>query len=246
MAYPSDITLPTTYKNFGIIDNKLQYNSNYDIAWSFEYSLSSNANGQHGFCTFLTTLSTISAFPGQYLGVIGPSYDSGDIALSIAFDSTGFFALSNTYAAGVKLSATSPNSLIIRDRDNVIFNQPLSSLDTSFQLSVSSYKIMRFIFCNFGRKLYIDYKDTDKYINLLTLPLSTYTWMEDTTIMYPGISFCSPISSVNMTPSTLFIKNFHAQGSINSPSYEYMKYIPLTSTRPTIFTTISGISATPI
>jgi hypothetical protein len=239
---PSDILLPLNYKNFGIIDSKYKFNANYDIVWSFEYSI---LNGiQYGICTFLTTLSSISAFPGHYLGVLGPSYSSNNIALSIAFDSTGYFALSNQYASGVSLSSINHKSLIIRDKDNVIFNEPLSSLDESFTISES--KILRFIVCNSGRKLYIDYKISDKYKNLLTLSLSTYSWITDNTILYPGVSLCSPISALYILNSTFHLKNFHTQGNTALPSYENMKFIPLTSTRPNIYTTISGVTAIPI
>lgn len=245
-SYPSDVVLPVNYKSFGVIDSKLDYNSNWDIVWSFTYALSSNANSQHSLCTFLTTLSSISSFPGQYGGILGPSYTAGDIALSIILDSTGYTALSNTYTLG--MSASYPDSLIIRDRTNIIYHQPLSTLDTSFIFASGGkyYQTLRVIFCNSGRKLYIDYKTDSTYKTLLTIPLSTYGWVTDDTILHPGITYCSPISSSSQNFSILYMKNFHTQGNARNPSYEYTNFFPLTTLSPTTYTTLTGISAVAI
>lgn len=246
-SYPPDILLPSFSKQFGIIDSNNQYNSNYDIVWSFEYKCEHvNSDTQYGIGTFLTSVSAISAFPGQYLGILGPSYSNGNIALSIMFDSTGYSTLSNLYNNGLARSSIKPHSLVIRDKNNVIYNQSLSTLDNTFVISESSYKTLRFRFCNFGKTLYIDYKNTNKYKNLLVLPLTSYSWMNDNTILYPGMSLCSPISSSSMYISEFYIKNFHTQGNISSPSYEYVEFKPLTSFSPNTYTILSGVTTNPI
>jgi len=245
-SYPPDILLPSNSKQFGIIDSNNQYNSNYDIVWSFEYKCENITDEQCGIGTFLTSVSAISAFPGQYLGILGPSYSNGDIALSIVFDSTGYSTLSNLYANGLPRSSIKPQSLVIRDKNNVIYNQSLSTLDNTFVISESSYKTLRFRFCNFGKTLYIDYKNTNKYKNLLVLPLTSYSWMDDNTILYPGMSLCSPISSLSIYTSEFYIKNFHTQGNISPPAYEYMNFEPLTSVSPNTYTIIRGETTPPI
>lgn len=244
--YPADVILPLNYKSFGLIDSKLDYNSNWDIVWSFTYALSSNTNSQHSLCTFLTTLSSISAFPGQYSGIMGPSYNDGRVALGIIFDSTGYSTLSNTYTVG--MSSSYPNSLTIRDKSTIIYHQPLSALDTSFIFTSGGkhYQTLRFGFYNTGRKLQIDYKIDSGYKELLTIPLSTYDWIDDNTILYPGLTYCSPISSNNTNSSILYLKNFHVQGNSSNPTYEYTSFTPLTTLTPTIYTTLTGISAFPI
>ncbi len=269
MAFPSDVLLPSNPKYYGFVDKKAGYNPNWDIVWSFSFALTGT---QHAFCTYLTTNPSISAgIPGQYLGYLGSSefilaenlqviltenneelsYD--DITstssnegtngvFSIAFDSTGYFALSSENNSGVGLGQVNKNSLIIRDSTaNVIYNKPLSSLDTSFFLSSSakSYQTLRFRFSNAGKIIYIDYKsDLTAYKNLLTLPISFN--INNTPILYPAFTFCSPISSSFITPSTLFLKNFHTRGSASEPTYEIVPCVELS--RPsTKYTTISGI-----
>jgi len=246
MSYPSNILLPTDYKSFGIIDSKHKFNANWDIAWSFSFSLSSNPSSQHGISTFLSKTPTISAYPGHYMGIVGPDHDN--IVLSINFDSTGYSALSTVYSNGVPSSSIKTNSLIIRSNNNIILNTELSSLDTSFILASSNkyWQTLRFIYASSGKKLYIDYKTTSDYINLLTITLSGNTWLADASILYPGLTFNSPISSNNSIFSNFYLKNFHVQGNINDPSYEYVTYTPITSINPTMYTSLTGVSAYPV
>ena len=80
MAFPSDVLLPDNARYYNFVETKKNFNSNYDITWSFSYyfpasSIQSHNNYQLGFTTFLTTLSSpISALPGQYLGDQDPEY----------------------------------------------------------------------------------------------------------------------------------------------------------------------------
>jgi hypothetical protein len=242
MAYPNDIFLPANSKEFGFVDSKYDYNGHWDIVWSFTFALTGT---EHAFATFLTTnpnLSTGNA--GQYLGyfTISPPIQNG--RLVIAFDSTGLFALPISGNPGVALSAVKHDALIIRDEDNnVIFNEALSSLSTDFFLASANknYQTLRFRFSNAGRKLSIDYKKERTEYQTLTsvtinFDLSAYP------ILYPALTFCSPISSLT-TPSTMYIKNFHTQGSVESPTYESLSSLSLSVFVPTTFTTLSAISA---
>lgn len=242
MPFPSDILLSSNAKYFGIIDPKKAYNLNWDVVWSFTYALTGT---QHGFSSFLTTSPTITGgLPGQYLGS-----DNQNMILSIGFDSTGYFALSSPLRPGIPLSSTIPNSIIVRDsNDSVIFNKSLSSLDTSFILSssVKTYQTLRFRYSNAGRKLSIDFKKSNnKYSTLTSLNITSLN-ITDNLTAYPGFSFCSPISGLNIEPSSMFIQNFHTQGNILSPTYETLEMIPLTGNILNNFTTISGITAVPI
>ena len=80
MAFPSDVLLPDNARYYNFVETKKNFNSNYDITWSFSYyfpasSIQSHNNYQLGFTTFLTTLSSpISALPGQFLGDQDPEY----------------------------------------------------------------------------------------------------------------------------------------------------------------------------
>jgi hypothetical protein len=241
MPFPPDISLSSNAKYFGMTDPIKDYNLNWDIVWSFTYALTGT---EHGFCTFLTNTPTLTGcLPGHYLG-----YNNVNGLLGIAFDSTGYFALSTPSRTGISLSNTKKNSLIIRDSNNdVIYNEQLSSLDTNFILSssIKVYQTLRFRYCNAGNKLYIDYKKSNiDYSNLLTINISSLN-INDNTIAYPGFSFCSPISSLNIFPSSMYIQNFHTQGNDVTPTYETSEMIPLTGEISSSYTTLSGISASP-
>jgi hypothetical protein len=241
MAFPYNISLASSAKYIGFIDDKKNYNLNWDVVWSFTYALTGL---QHGFCTYLTLNPGLTAYPGHYLG-----YPLLSSVVGIAFDSTGYFALSTPIRSGVPRSSIKANSLVIRDSTNsVIFNQALSALDTRFILSSSTkvYQTLRFRYSNAGKKLYVDYKTPDhKFRNLTSVTISSLQ-ISDNTIVYPGFSFCSPISSVSITPSTMFVNNFHVNGNTEPPTYEIIPMVALTASTPTTFTLLSGISATPI
>ena len=71
MAFPSDIKLPSDARYFTFVETSKKFNSNYDITWSFEYSLPATnipdpANYELGFSTFITNLSApLSSLPRQ-------------------------------------------------------------------------------------------------------------------------------------------------------------------------------------
>jgi len=80
MALPSDIKLPSDARYFTFVETNKKFNSNYDITWSFEYSLPATnipdpANYELGFSTFITNLSSLlSSLPGQYIGDQDPEF----------------------------------------------------------------------------------------------------------------------------------------------------------------------------
>lgn len=241
MAYPSDVLLPVNAKYFGLIDSKYDFNPHWDITWSFSYALTGI---QHGFCTFLTTSSTlVSGFPGQYLGYL----TTGTIpngSLAIAFDSTGLFALSSSTRTGISVNNVKPNSLIVRIGNNLIYNEYLSGFNISE--SSKTFKTLRFRLSNGGKKLYIDHKtDSTEYKNLIFLSLTSFS-ISATPFLYPAITYSSPISSNSATPSKFWLKNFHTQGNINTPTYEILDFSPLSSSSITNYTTITSISTIPL
>jgi len=275
MSAPSNIYLAPSAKFFGFLDPKKAYNSHWDIVWSFTYALTGTQHGFCTYLSNSEILlsSLPGQYLGYLYNVYGTydyllSEDSEIISteggesilyddlsastyinsgfLGIAFDSTGYFALSNSYNDGVSVNGVKKNSLIIRQGKNLIFNEALSALDTSFFLSssVKSYQTLRFRLSN-GNKLYIDYRNANtEYKNLTTVKLSNLD-IANNTALYPAFAFSSPISSVSITPSTLWFKNFHTQGCVSDPTYETLDYQPITPHSNT-YTTISGITAIPV
>ena len=80
MAFTDDILLPAKARYYTFIETKKNFNSNYDITWSFSYyfpnsSIQTWTNYQLGFTTFITSLSyPVSTLPGQYLGDQDPEF----------------------------------------------------------------------------------------------------------------------------------------------------------------------------
>lgn len=268
MSFPSDILLPSNAKYFAFVDNNNEYNPSYDITWSFQYALTGS---EAGFCTFLTSKTqSSSAIPGQYLGYSGSlpasaflvtesneyllTEDNSKIILEgntgneivgdicIAFDTTGLFALSSTTRGGVGLSQIKPNSLILRDdSDNLLYNIELSSMNSQFSIlsSPKSYKTLRFRYANTDT-VSIDFKyDTDSsYQTLTSLYIGNYLTTKNN--LKAGFTFCSPISSLN-SPSTLFLKNFHVQGTVQDTITEIVPFSKIESLGSLTYNTLSGV-----
>ena len=220
----SEILLPSNAKYLTFIDTKLNFNPHFDVIWSFEIALSGI---QHGFSTFIADNSSFIPLSGHYFGL------PIDNLLSVVFDTNGYAALSTPIRDGILLSGIKPNSITIRDDGNhLIYHEALSSLDTSFVLTSSQkyWQTLRFRLSNLGTSLYIDLKKNNIYSNLLTLPININ--VTDSPYLYPGFTFVSPISSNIISPSTLFLKNFHVQGNVSDPTYENIPYTEFSIDQP--------------
>jgi|TARA_R110002020_G_scaffold398981_4_gene608862 hypothetical protein len=291
MAFPSDVLLPTNARYYNFVETKKNFNSNYDITWSFSYyfpasSIQSHNNYQLGFTTFLTTLSSpISALPGQYLGDQDPEYilsaaalltetpevlkTEGDSTIllessilsgslvKVAFDSTGFYALTGRDdRPGVGLETDCfREALVVRDFDhNVLANAPLSTMSTSFStLSTNTFRTLRFRYINLGQKLHIDVResDTTTYSSLTTINLN-YRLNNVTNLdnIFVGFSLCTPISAATSTAGyalsagDFYLRNFHIEGHEGDTVETETVATPLLSTVPNIpTTTVSNITA---
>lgn len=242
---PTDVFLPLNAKYHGFVQTNKPMNLNWEVTWSFTFALT---GVQHGFCTFLTSNPSLTGgIPGQYLGFLGNSstgYSKSGL-FSIGFDTTGLFALSSTSNTGVKLSAITPNSLIIRDYNNaVIFNSPLSSLSTEFILTSSTkvFQTLRFRVTRGGQMLYIDFKRNNTTYKLLTSVSISGNTLVSSPLVYAGLTFCSPISSNTIIPSTMWVNNFNVEGQSTTSTIETIPMVSIYENSLT-FTTISGISA---
>lgn len=223
MAFPADISLPGSAKYFSF-KNITPYNSNYDIVWSMSCRVSS-VSAQYGICTFLTTLTSapLSALPGQYIGTYIPNN-----AVSIAFDTTGLFALSSTIRPGVNLANIKANSLVVRNSSyQVIYNQSLSSTDFNFY---NTDQIIRCQYSNPLQTLFISYRrSTDRdFTPLATVPITiSIPNTANSDNLYSGFSFCSPISSTVSDVASLIVYNFHTEGVQNNTYVKTITSSPL-------------------
>jgi hypothetical protein len=234
MSFPSDVQLPIDSKYYCYRDTN-RYNSNYDITWSMKYQLSGNISKQAGFAAFLSTTTTSpSVIPGQYL-CTKSQHLSGDVTVtiksstttltakpinivSIAFDTTGYYALSSALRPGVSINSLSANSLIVRGYDDtIIFNSQLSSLGFSLD---NSYQTIRYRYSNSNQALTIDYRSNTNvnYTNLATISIP-YRIINESNAdnIAAGITFCSPIStSATNQFINLVLNNFHIEGTSNN------------------------------
>tara|TARA_R110001583_G_scaffold11403_3_gene51618 strand:- start:3316 stop:4206 length:891 start_codon:yes stop_codon:yes gene_type:complete len=264
MAFPTDILLPDNARYYTFIETKKNFNSNYDITWSFSYyfpfsSFQATPNYQLGFTTFITSLSyPISALPGQYLGDQDPEFilsanalytevpevlkteadstillESGILSgslIKIAFDSTGFYALTGRDdRPGVGLETDCHrDALVIRDFDhNVIANAPLKdiavdSVSTTFStLSTDTWRTLRFRYINLGQKLHIDVREseTTTYSLLTTINLDfSLGSVANLDNIFVGFSLCTPISASTslsgyaLSAGNFYLRNFQIEG----------------------------------
>lgn len=278
-----------------------KFNANYDIIWSFKFSLcGSSLQSQGAFCTFLKEHDSIlqPGLSGMYLGYIGGfDYDTlncidtenciclatevetitGDpgvlvgedeilleqevvpagyattqgmssALLGIAFDTTGYFALSTSFAdcniiPGIDISSVNPNSLIIRGPApdcEVLYNIPLSSLTTNFTLLTTNetYCWLRFRIGNFFKNITIDYRynDDTQYTILTSLPISIP--IVNTTFVDIGLAYTTPMTSTSNDETIFRIKNFHVEGNDMYPNITLTDSV--TATITTILTETSG------
>lgn len=247
----------------------VSYNTNYDVAWSFTYSIS-GLQPEYGIGTFLTSIT-----PYLYAGLpyeeyidhvlsnaqgsdnIFPNDDSSDRPLpgrymctpqtnmslytppitvlsgsstlsfipynliSIVIDTTGTCGLSSEFGSGVNTAALSSNALTIRDiANNVIFYQPVSS----HIIQPDQKHILRCIYSNSNQTVQVDYRNENnlEYTTIATCKLD-YRILNDENIdlIAPGVSFCSPISSM-IDPCTLYLYNIHHEGVSNNTETEVL------------------------
>lgn len=227
MSYPADILLPATAKCFSA-KNTTGFNINHDITWSISYKVS-GANTQYGLCTFLnrTTSSPLSVLSGQYLGTYVPNN-----VISIAFDTTGLFALSSAIRPGVSMNQVQLSSLVVRTSSNqVIYNQSITDKGFKFY---NTHQIIRCRYSPAQQQLFVDYRDitNSNFINLATISFELpYNLTPSSGLINPlsaGFSFITPISTTSTSVASAAIYNFHVDGVNIATTFETITSLPLT------------------
>lgn len=203
------------------------FNANYDIVWSFQYSLCGQSNASAGFVTFLTENPTLTGGGiGRALGC-GPSSNYTNTSnvsgvsghqLSIAFDTTGLYS---TSGYGFTTNATSSaNSLVIRKGNTftLLSAFQLSGLDTKFTLLSTStvYNTLRFTLTNSAQILKIDVLRDTEYVNLVEVKTFNTIYNSLSTKYFIGVSYATPVSG-NSNKAVLKIKDFHIHGTTQVP-----------------------------
>lgn len=242
MTNHTTIVLPASAKFFSCKVDTL-YNSNYDIIWSFKYSIS-GVQPEYGIGTALTCVSSgpnnynDSPLAGQYLcspltntssstPIINILSGADTISLtpynliSVCIDTTGTCGLSSAFRPGVATSSLSANAITVRDiANNVIFYQSTSSL----VFDTDQNHIIRCIYSNSNQTLQVDYRNESvSTFSTIALCNLNYVIINDNNLdlVSPRVTFCSPISSLQ-EPCSLYLYNVHHEGVKNNTSVELL------------------------
>lgn len=197
--------------NFYINDN---FNANYDITWSFQYSVTGSNTSTGGFCTFLFAddgSGLVGGAPYRGLGYTSYSGTNGvsNAVLGILFDSDNKITIKKGSSF---TTLTSFNSF-----------RPLIS-------SVDNFETIRFNLTNVGKTLNIDIKNknTNIYDNIISFNFDLE--VTDSSFYKIGFSYASPLTA-NRDKIEFKIKNIHIQGNKNtftSIFYNPRPYTPIT------------------
>ena len=185
--------------NFCLTSN---FNPNYDITWSFQYSVTGNNTTSGGFSTFLFDNNTLDG--GGILSGLGYAPYTGYSGVNGAVLGVMFYS-NNTVVIKKGTSFSTLTSFYIP--------QLLYPLVKTSQV----YNTIRFNLTDVGQTLSIDVKDQkDNYINVASIPTSL-TALND--IYYKvGFSYSAPLN-VGDNNIVLSFKDIHVKGQTGAISY---------------------------
>jgi hypothetical protein len=229
MVYP---TLPLSAASVAVFEEGMS--PQYDITWSFTYELSGwTAGDEIGFCMFLQDgahiLSGGGVGPdlgfsggGPYVNATARSMNMP--VIGIGFDSLGVFAASLEYTDASTRSGVAyvPNSITVRDSNfDVVATQAI----TQFDLISDGKRTVRARLGDYGRKIFVDYKDEGDtfFTHLLTQEVSLD--FSPGSRYRPGVSFVKPLTGT--TNGVIVTTGFHVDGNQADAEEEVFEFTPL-------------------
>ena len=230
MVYP---TLPLSAASVAVFEEGMS--PQYDITWSFTYELSGwTAGDEIGYCMFLQdgahTLSGGGVGPDLGFSGGGVNVDSTAQAinnpiLGIGFDSLGVFAAPIEYLDATTRSGVDyvPNSITIRDSNfDVVTTQAL----TAFDLISDGTRTIRARLGDYGRKVFVDYKNEGDtfFTHLLTQEVSLE--FESGSRWRPGVTLVKPLTGTH-TNGIIVATGFHVEGNQSDAVEETFEFTPL-------------------
>jgi len=188
--------------NFCIND---KFNPNYDITWSFQYSITGANFSSGGFSTFLFNNSVLSG-GGRYSGL---GYDR-------------FQTDKGVYGGQLGILFYGDNTIQIKKGTNFLTLSSLQLFDSLFPLIKPEeiFKTIRFNLTNLGQILNIDLKneETNTYYTVASIEVNLD--ISDNDLFRIGFSYASPINSGDKKIQ-FKIKDIHIQGNQNTPTTIY-------------------------
>ena len=186
-----------SYSNF-CLNEKL--NANFDITWSFQYSISGSNNASGGFSTFLFQNDTLEG-GGMYSGVGYAPYQEEDgisgFVLGFQLDTTNQIRVKGTGFANISSFQLFPELFPVSHQEHL-------------------FRTLRFNLTDSAQLLNIAYKNEyNRYITLASIP--TQIRCKDTDFYRIGFSYASPL--VNSDEKINFkIKDISIQGHTKNPT----------------------------
>ena len=180
------------------------FNANFDITWSFEYTLNGQNGSTGGFSTFLFNNTGLSG-GGTYTGLGYANYQTQngvtDAILGVMIDSNN------------KIKVLNSNFIQLTSFDIPSYITPLIN-------PTDDYHTLRFNFTNVQQTLKIAYKNREmnRYVTFATV--STGISPEDEDFYRIGFGYSSPLSSGNLK-CNFKIKDIHIQGNVVTPTTFY-------------------------
>lgn len=188
--------------NFYIND---QFSPNYDITWSFQYSLTGDNFSSGGFSTFLFNNPELIG-GGSYSGL---GYDRFQSELGVTGAALGILFYSN-------------NTISIKKGTEfeTLCSFPIFPILYPLIKDEHIFKTIRFNLTDIGQTLNIDIKDPENnnYINVASLYVNLN--IIDSDFYKIGLSYASPLNSGDHKIE-LKIKDIHIQGNKNNPNILY-------------------------
>lgn len=180
------------------------FNANYDITWSFNYSLSGSLSSTGGFSTFLFNNPTLSG-GGRYT--------------ALGYASAGSYSGVSGAKIGVLFDTSNTIKVLNGTNFSVITSFNLPSLLYPLVSSTSNFKRIRFNFTNVAQTLKISVENPKKTYELVA-SVPTGLSAKDTDFYKIGFGYSSPLSS-GSDKLAFSIKDIQVQGNVSIPTTVY-------------------------
>ena len=235
----------------------------YDITWSFNYELENQTDADSfGLCLFLQDASVDLEYGGRgiNLGYSGTPYGGETLTesvglqggvIGIGMDTNGLFGtesilVDGTVRTGTAISDKIPNSISLRsDQASQYAYLDITKAITAFNINSSGTKTLRARLGNYGRTIYVDYRESSDYdyINIFEENVSlTFT---ESTRYRPGVSFVKNLTGSSASYNVI-IDNFHVEGKTQTPSSTSNTFTPLSTSIFTVDDTPLGDLPQPV
>ena len=171
--------------------------------------------------------------------------------IGIGMDTNGLFGtesilVDGTVRTGTAISDKIPNSISLRsDQSSQYAYLDITKAITAFNINSSGTKTLRARLGNYGRTIYVDYRESADYdyINIFEENISlTFT---ESTRYRPGVSFVKNLTGSSASYNVI-IDNFHVEGKTQTPSSTSNTFTPLSTSIFTVDDTPLGDLPQPV